>query len=78
MLILVKEICTYIRDKDETECTDGVRQYKYKVSNNVKTLAEGIQELENNFNSENIVWLQDDFFGEYVDSQVVAYSLVPW
>ena len=67
MKILIVESCLV-----EGEKKRRLRKYCYKSKEN--NLFKAIMDLENNFDESSIVWSNDDFDGECLDSKVIKYK----
>lgn len=73
MLIKVSEKCL-IGDNYYKGKKYGLRQYIYK--SNKPSLSQCIRDIEQNFNSDNIVSSVDYFKKECLDSEIIRYELV--
>lgn len=71
MILLVGEKCLTVTN-DGTEYY-ALREYRYKTDE--KTLLEAHKDLEENFDSDNVIWSEDYFSGKCLDSEIIKVEI---
>lgn len=72
MILKIKESCE-VENLNGSVSEEKIREYLYEVDG--KNIIEAINNMNNNFDCDNIIWSHDRFKGSCLDSEIISIKI---